>query len=55
MTTDKSEGFAETREFMESRFDDVEHVAGAVGGLGKWVNFELTSVLNLARSKGVKI
>ncbi|TVY84759.1 Mitochondrial ubiquinone biosynthesis protein coq9, partial [Lachnellula suecica] len=55
MTTDKSEGYEETRAFMERRFGDVQAVGGAVGSFGQWVGFNARAGLNVLRSKGVRI
>jgi len=55
MTTDKSEGYDETRAFMERRFGDVQAVGSAVGSLGQWVGFNARAGLNVLRSKGVRI
>jgi len=55
MTTDRSEGFVETREFMERRLRDSQVVGGAVGNVGQWVGFTARSGINVLRSKGVRI
>lgn len=55
MTTDKSEGFGETREFMERRFGDVRAVGGVLGGVGELVGYTVGSAIRVARSKGVRI
>ncbi|TVY88226.1 Ubiquinone biosynthesis protein coq9, mitochondrial, partial [Lachnellula willkommii] len=55
MTTDKTDGYKETRAFMERRFGDVQAVGGAVGSLGQWVGFNARAGLNVMRSKGARI
>ncbi|TVY49201.1 Ubiquinone biosynthesis protein coq9, mitochondrial [Lachnellula occidentalis] len=55
MTTDKTDGYKETRAFMERRFGDVQAVGGAVGSLGQWVGFNARAGLNVLRSKGARI
>ena len=55
MTTDKSEGFKETREFMERRFNESESLKEGVGAFGQWVGMEMGSVVGVLRSKGVRI
>jgi len=55
MTRDKSEGFRETKEFMERRFEGVRGLGGMVGSLGQWVGFTAKAGVNVLRSKGVRI
>lgn len=55
MTTDTSPDFADTREFLDRRFRDVQVVGSAVGGVGQWAGFMARSSVNLLRSKGVRI
>jgi ubiquinone biosynthesis protein COQ9 len=55
MTTDKSAGFQETREFMERRFEDGRSIGTTVGSVGQWVGFTAHAGLNVLRSKGVRI
>lgn len=55
MTTDKSEGFSDTREFLERRFEDSRTVGEGVGGVGEWVGFQGRAAVNVLRSKGVRI
>ncbi|KAL5354131.1 Ubiquinone biosynthesis protein coq9, mitochondrial [Pseudogymnoascus australis] len=55
MSTDTSEGFRETREFLERRFEDSRVVGEGVGSVGEWVGFQAGAVVNLLRSKGVRI
>ena len=55
MTTDKSAGFAETERFLDRRLEETRKVGGAVGDVGQWVEFTGMGVLNVLRSKGVRI
>lgn len=55
MMTDKSEGFAETRQFLERRFEDSRVLGQAVGGVTQWVGFTAGAAVNVLRSKGVRI
>jgi len=55
MTTDKSAGFADTREFLDRRFEDARAVGEVVGGLGQWVGWTAGGAVNVLRSKGVRI
>ncbi|TGO29581.1 hypothetical protein BPAE_0013g00320 [Botrytis paeoniae] len=55
MTTDKSEDFKDTREFLERRFRDSQVLGGVVGGISQWVGFTAMAGVNVLRSKGVRI
>ena len=55
MTQDKSKNFAETEQFLDSRLDDAMKVGGFLGTLGEWVDFTGHSVVNVLRSKGMRI
>lgn len=55
MTQDQSTDFRDTENFLDSRLEDVRVVGGAVGGLGQWINFQGYAVVNVLRSKGVRI
>lgn len=55
MTMDKSEGFRDTKGFMERRFDDAEKVRDVSGAVGEWVGFTAGAAVNVLRSKGVRI
>jgi len=55
MTTDQSNDYADTKEFLDRRFKDVQVVGGAMGNLGQWAGFTAATGLNLLRSKGVRI
>lgn len=55
MTTDKSSDYADTREFLDRRFKDVQFVGGMMGSVGQWIGFTAHAGLNVLRSKGVRI
>lgn len=55
MTTDKSKGFTETRQFLDRRFEDSRVLGGLVGGMGEWAGFQGRAMVNVLRSKGVRI
>lgn len=55
MTTDRSEGFVETKEFLDRRFEDSRALGGLVGGVGEWAGFQGRAAINVLRSKGVRI
>ncbi|CRK46727.1 hypothetical protein BN1723_007236 [Verticillium longisporum] len=39
MTNDKSAGFADTREFLQSRLGEVKDAGSVLGAVGQWVGF----------------
>lgn len=55
MTSDASTSFSETEKFLDRRLQDVRVVGGGVGNVAEWVGFTGRSVVNLLRSKGVRI
>jgi ubiquinone biosynthesis protein COQ9 len=55
MTTDKSEGFKDTKAFLERRFEDSRYLGRVVGGLGEWIGFTMGAGINVLRSKGLRI
>lgn len=54
-TTDQSTEYRDTEEFLDRRLEEVRVVGGAVGGTIEWASFQAGSVVNLLRSKGVRI
>ncbi|PBP19722.1 MAP kinase kinase kinase [Diplocarpon rosae] len=52
MTTDKSPGYAETREFLGRRLKDSQVLGSTLGAVGQWVGFTASAGLNVLRSKG---
>ncbi len=55
MTQDASPGFVETEQFLDRRLQEVRSVGGVVRDVGGWVGYTLGSVVDVARSKGVRI
>lgn len=55
MTKDTSEGFKETSEFLDRRFEDSRTLGEAAGNLRQWVGFTAGAAVNVLRSKGVRI
>ena len=55
MTTDTSADFAETERFLDRRLQETRTMGGAVSDVGQWVGFTGASVINVLRSKGVRI
>ncbi|KAM3083357.1 Ubiquinone biosynthesis protein coq9, mitochondrial [Clarireedia jacksonii] len=55
MTTDRSAGFKDTREFLDRRFRDSQVLGQLVGGVGEWVGFTVRAGMNVLRSRGVRV
>jgi ubiquinone biosynthesis protein COQ9 len=55
MTTDKSEDFQDTKEFLDRRFEDSFKMGTTIRDLGEWVGFMAGASINVLRSKGVRI
>lgn len=55
MTTDRSEGFVETKKFLRRRLEEVQGVGGAMRSVGQWVSFSGSAGLNVLRSKGMRV
>lgn len=55
MTTDRSEGFTETRKFLRRRLGEVQEFGGTLRSVGQWVGFTASAGLNVLRSKGMQI
>lgn len=55
MTADKSEGFQDTKEFLDRRFEDSFKIGTTIRSLGEWVGFTAGASINVLRSKGVRI
>jgi ubiquinone biosynthesis protein COQ9 len=55
MTQDQSPGFKDTERFLDARLEDVMKIGGFLGGVGEWVGYTGASVVNVLRSKGVRI
>ncbi|KAK3671810.1 Ubiquinone biosynthesis protein coq9, mitochondrial [Recurvomyces mirabilis] len=54
-TTDQSTEFRDTGLFLDRRLEEVRTVGGVVGSTIQWAGFQAGAVVNLMRSKGVKI
>ena len=55
MTRDSSEGFRETKEFLDRRFEDSRVLGEAARDVRQWVGFTAGAAVNVLRSKGVRI
>lgn len=55
MTSDHSEGFVETRKFLQRRLGEVHDIGGTLRSLGQWAGFTANAGLNVLRSKGVRV
>lgn len=55
MTMDKSLDFNDTRQFLERRFTDTQNIDSTLRDIGEWGCFTANSVINILRSKGVRI
>ena len=54
-TTDQSTEFRDTEMFLDRRLEDLRVVGGAVGNTLRWAGFQGSALVNLLRSKGVRI
>jgi ubiquinone biosynthesis protein COQ9 len=54
-TQDTSTEFRDTERFLDSRLGELRTVGGAVGAVGEWVGYTGHSLVNVLRSKGVRI
>ncbi len=55
MTTDRSTGFHDTRQFLRRRLEEAHGLGDAASSLGQWLGFTATASLNVLRSKGLNI
>lgn len=55
MTTDKSQDFVATEEFLDRRLRAAQGIGGTVGGLTQYVGFWAGNSVNLARSWGMRV
>lgn len=55
MTTDTSNNFKETESFLDRRLQELRNVGGSLGAIGEWVGVSGKSMVNVLRSKGVRI
>lgn len=54
-TQDSSAGFAETERFVDARLGDLRGFEETVGSVSAWVGFQGRAVVNVLRSRGVRI
>jgi len=54
MTTDKTQDFAATEEFLDRRLKDAQNVGSTAGGFSQYVGFWAGNTINTARSWGMK-
>jgi ubiquinone biosynthesis protein COQ9 len=54
-TTDQSTDFKDTEEFLDRRLEEQRTVGGVVSGTIEWARFQAGAMVNLLRSKGVRI
>ncbi|KXL47732.1 hypothetical protein M433DRAFT_159604 [Acidomyces richmondensis BFW] len=54
-TTDQSTEFRDTEAFLDRRLEEVKTVGGLVSGTLEWAGFQAGALVNLMRSKGVRI
>jgi len=55
MTTDTSPEYLETERFLDRRLEETRKMGGVMRDVGQWVGFMGASVVNMLRSKGVRI
>jgi ubiquinone biosynthesis protein COQ9 len=54
-TTDQSTDYRDTEQFLDRRLDELRVVGGAVSSTLGWAGFQAGAMVNLLRSKGVRI
>lgn len=54
-TQDQSTDFKDTEAFLDRRLEEVRVMGSAVGGTMQWAGFQAGAVVNLLRSKGMRI
>ena len=54
-TTDQSTDFRDTEQFLDRRLDELRVMGGAVSNTIEWASFQAGGMVNLLRSKGVRI
>ncbi|GME24322.1 Ubiquinone biosynthesis protein COQ9 [Neofusicoccum parvum] len=55
MTQDQSTDFKDTERFLDSRLEDLRKIGGATSALSEWLDYTGHSVVNVLRSKGMRI
>jgi ubiquinone biosynthesis protein COQ9 len=54
-TQDNSPDFVETERFVDSRLAELKTAGEGVSAVGEWAGYTLHSVVNVLRSKGMRI
>ena len=54
-TQDRSPGFKDTERFLDERLEDLRMVGTAMSEAGEWIGFTGHSLINVLRSKGVRL
>jgi ubiquinone biosynthesis protein COQ9 len=54
-TQDTTPGFQDTERFLDERLSDLRTVGNVVGNVGEWVGYTGRSMINVLRSKGVRV
>ena len=54
-TTDESTNFKDTEEFLDRRLEELRVAGSAIGSTMQWAGFQASAMVNLLRSKGVRI
>jgi ubiquinone biosynthesis protein COQ9 len=54
-TQDQSTEFRDTTKFLDSRLDELRMFGVVTSSVGEWAGYTGTSVVNVLRSKGVRI
>jgi len=55
MTQDQSSDFKDTEKFLDTRLEEVVKAGGALQDAGEWLGFTGHSIVNVLRSKGMRI
>lgn len=54
-TTDQSSDFMDTEAFLDRRLEELRVAGGAWGNTREWAGFQAGALVNLLRSKGMRI
>lgn len=54
-TQDKSPGFKDTERFLDERFEDLRMAGTVINETGEWIGFAGHSLINVLRSKGLRL
>jgi ubiquinone biosynthesis protein COQ9 len=54
-TQDQSTAFRDTEKFLDARLDELRRFGVARAAVGEWVGYTAGSLVNVLRSKGVRI